>query len=304
MIYTVTFNPAIDYIININKLEKGKINFAEESNILPGGKGINVSTVLTNLEIENIALGFIGGFSGQEIKNRLKKLGVNTDFIEVEKGLTRINIKIKEKNIETAINCNSLIIEDKDIKELLNKLDKLKNDDILVLSGSIPTCVDESIYEKICKSVYRKGTKVVIDARKKLLKNALQYNPFLIKPNRAELEELTDCKIKNFEDIIENAKKMQELGAKNILVSMGEEGAILVSHNGKIYKQKAPTGKLINSVGAGDSMIAGFLAGYIAYDDYEKALKMGVAAGSASAFSSNLATKEETYKLFNRKGGN
>lgn len=303
MIYTVTFNPAIDYIAEVNSFKIDEINRATSEKILAGGKGINVSVVLKNLGVESIVLGFIAGFTGQEIKRKVEEFGIKTDFVYIPEKFSRINVKLQSniagvKSVETAINGEGPKISEKEIQELMEKLDKLEKEDYLVLAGSVSRNMKDDIYEKICTKVKQKGAKIVADATGKLLVNVLKHNPFLIKPNKEELEEIFEDEIKTNEEIIFYAKKLQEMGAENVLISMDQDGAILITKDKKVLHSKAPKGKLVNSVGAGDSMVAGFLTGFITYDDYENAFKMGIAAGSASAFSENLATKEEIlYQL-------
>mgnify|MGYP002532355546 FL=1 len=298
MIYTVTFNPALDYILELDKLEIGKIQKSKTELILPGGKGINVSTVLTNLEVENIALGYKAGFVGAEIERLLKNMSVKTDFIDLGEGNSRINVKISGEE-ETAINTNGPKISENKILELLDKLKTLNENDFLVLSGSIPSSIKDDIYEKICSIVKKQNVKIVVDATKNLLVQALKYNPFLIKPNNEELGEIFGVEIHTKEDAYVYGKKLKEMGAKNVLVSMGKTGAALIDEAGQEYFLKSPEGKRVNTVGSGDSMVAGFIAGFLKYNNYNDALKMGVSAGSASALSKYLATKEEVYNLFN-----
>lgn len=298
MIYTVTFNPALDYILELDKLEIGKIQKSKTELILPGGKGINVSTVLTNLEIDNIALGYKAGFVGAEIERLLRNMNVKTDFIDLEEGNSRINVKISGEE-ETAINTNGPKISESKILELLEKLKTLNENDYLVLSGSIPSSIKDDIYEKICGIVREQNVKIVVDATKNLLVQALKYNPFLIKPNNEELGEIFGVEIHTKEDAYVYGKKLKEMGAQNVLVSMGKIGAVLIDEVGKEHFLKSPEGKRVNTVGSGDSMVAGFIAGFLKYNNYEDALKMGVSAGSASALSKYLATKEEVYNLFN-----
>lgn len=298
MIYTVTFNPALDYILELDKLEIGKIQKSKTELILPGGKGINVSTVLTNLEVENIALGYKAGFVGAEIERLLRNMNVKTDFIDLGEGNSRINVKISGEE-ETAINTNGPKISENKILELLEKLKTLKENDYLVLSGSIPNSIKDDIYEKICSIVKKQNVKIVVDATKNLLVQALKYNPFLIKPNNEELGEIFGVEIHTKEDAYVYGKKLKEMGAKNVLVSMGKTGAALIDEAGQEYFLKSPEGKRVNTVGSGDSMVAGFIAGFLKYNNYNDALKMGVSAGSASALSKYLATKEEVYNLFN-----
>lgn len=298
MIYTVTFNPALDYILELDKLEIGKIQKSKTELILPGGKGINVSTVLTNLEVENIALGYKAGFVGAEIERLLRNMNVKTDFIDLGEGNSRINVKISGEE-ETAINTNGPKISENKILELLEKLKTLNENDYLVLSGSIPNSIKDDIYEKICSIVKKQNVKIVVDATKNLLVQALKYNPFLIKPNNEELGEIFGVEIHTKEDAYVYGKKLKEMGAKNVLVSMGKTGAALIDEAGQEYFLKSPEGKRVNTVGSGDSMVAGFIAGFLKYNNYNDALKMGVSAGSASALSKYLATKEEVYNLFN-----
>lgn len=298
MIYTVTFNPALDYILELDKLEIGKIQKSKTELILPGGKGINVSTVLTNLEIDNIALGYKAGFVGAELERLLRNMNVKTDFIDLEEGNSRINVKISGEE-ETAINTNGPKISENKILELLEKLKTLNENDYLVLSGSIPSSIKDDIYEKICGIVKKQNVKIVVDATKNLLVQALKYNPFLIKPNNEELGEIFGVEIHTKEDAYVYGKKLKEMGAQNVLVSMGKIGAVLIDEVGKEHFLKSPEGKRVNTVGSGDSMVAGFIAGFLKYNNYEDALKMGVSAGSASALSKYLATKEEVYNLFN-----
>lgn len=298
MIYTVTFNPALDYILELDKLEIGKIQKSKTELILPGGKGINVSTVLTNLEVDNIALGYKAGFVGAEIERLLRNMNVKTDFIDLEEGNSRINVKVSAEE-ETAINTNGPQISENKILELLEKLKTLNENDYLVLSGSIPSSIKDDIYEKICRIVKKQNVKIVVDATKNLLVQALKYNPFLIKPNNEELGEIFGVEIHTKEDAYVYGKKLKEMGAKNVLVSMGKIGAALIDEAGQEYFLKSPEGKRVNTVGSGDSMVAGFIAGFLKYKNYNDALKMGVSAGSASALSKYLATKEEVYNLFN-----
>ena len=298
MIYTVTFNPALDYILELDKLEIGKIQKSKTELILPGGKGINVSTVLTNLEVDNIALGYKAGFVGAEIERLLRNMNVKTDFIDLEEGNSRINVKISGEE-ETAINTNGPKISENKILELLEKLKTLNENDYLVLSGSIPSSIKDDIYEKICSIVKKQNVKIVVDATKNLLVQALKYNPFLIKPNNEELGEIFGVEIHTKEDAYVYGKKLKEMGAQNVLVSMGKIGAALIDEAGQEYFIKSPEGKRVNTVGSGDSMVAGFIAGFLKYNNYNDALRMGVSAGSASALSKYLATKEEVYNLFN-----
>lgn len=296
MIYTITFNPALDYISQVDNFEVGKINRTKDEKILPGGKGLNVSIVLKNLGLESTALGFIAGFTGEELKKRIEEYGIKTDFIKAEDGFTRINVKISS-NEETALNGNGPKITNDDIEKLLEKIEKIKKEDIVVLAGNIPKCINNNIYETICVKLEMNEVTFIVDATKELLINVLKYKPFLIKPNKEELEETFKVKLITKEEIIEYAKKLQIMGAQNVLVSLGGDGAILVTQDNKVYFSKAPKGKVLNTVGAGDSMVAGFIAGYEKSGEFEYAFKMGVATGSASAFSMNLATAEEVANL-------
>lgn len=296
MIYTITFNPALDYISQVENFEIGKINRTKTEKILPGGKGLNVSTVLKNLGIESTALGFIAGFTGEELKRSIEEKGIKTDFIKVEKGITRINVKISS-NEETALNGNGPEITEEDINKLLEKIEKITKEDMVILAGNIPRCINNDIYEIICKTLEKNNVTFVVDATKELLMNVLKYKPFLIKPNKEELEETFKEKIETKEEIIVHAKKLQQMGAQNVLISLGGEGAILVTTEEKEYYSKAPKGKVLNTVGAGDSMVAGFIAGYEQSGDFEQAFKMGIATGSASSFSMNLATAGEVANL-------
>lgn len=301
MVYTITFNPALDYITQVENFKIGEINRTKTETILPGGKGLNVSIVLKNLGIENTALGFIAGFTGEELRGKLETKGVKTDFVKVEEGFTRINIKISSisgnKVEETALNGMGPKITQKDIEELFDKLDKVTTEDIVILSGSVPKNISKDIYREICKKLSEKGITFVVDSTQELLMSVLQYNPFLIKPNKEELEETLNCKIRTKDDIISAAKELKKLGAQNILVSLGKDGALLLTKDDKVLYSKAPEGEIVNTVGSGDSMVAGFLAGYYEKKDYEYALKKGVAAGSASAFSIELATKDDVEEL-------
>lgn len=296
MIYTVTFNPSLDYIVDLTEFVEGKVNRTEKEIIFPGGKGINVSIVLKNLGFDNTALGFSAGFTGQEIIRLLDEKGVKSDFIKVENGLSRINVKVRAQK-ESEINGQGPEISEENIKELYTKLDKLTDGDVLIISGSIPSTMPESMYMDIMKYLEGKNLKIAVDATKDLLMNVLPYGPFVIKPNNHELGEIFGVELTDKDETIRYARKLQEMGAKNVLVSMAGEGAVLVAEDGKEYKKEAPKGKLVNSVGAGDSMVAGFVAGYLSTGDYKDAFDMGVCTGSASAFSEELATRAEVEKL-------
>ncbi|CUQ10504.1 1-phosphofructokinase [Clostridium baratii] len=297
MIYTITFNPSLDYIVRVKDFKTGTVNRTYEEKIFPGGKGINVSTVLSNLGIENKAFGFIAGFTGEEIEEKVKKSGCSADFIKLQDGISRINVKLKS-NEESEINAQGPKITPQDIEKLYEKLDELKDGDLLVLAGSIPNTLPEDMYEKIISKLNHKNVNFIVDATCDLLLNVLKYKPFLIKPNKDELEEIFKVKIESEEELISYGRKLQEKGARNVLISMAGDGAILINENNEILKSKAPKGEVKNSVGAGDSMVAGFIAGYIKNNDYKEALKLGIATGSASAFSEDLATKEKIEEIF------
>lgn len=296
MIYTVTLNPSIDYVINLEHLKKGQVNRVNDEHVYPGGKGINVSRVLKTLGHDNVATGFVSNFTGDFIINSLTDLNVKSDFIKLDNGFTRINVKIKSDE-ETEINGGGPHISDEKLGELFDKLSELKEGDILVLAGSIPSTLKEDLYEKIMEHVKGNNVKVVVDATKNLLLNVLKYNPFLIKPNNHELEEIFDVKLENVEEIAVYGKELQKMGARNVLVSMGKDGALLITEDKEIFISNVPKGSVINSVGAGDSMVAGFISGYTNSNSYEEALRLGAASGSATAFSSDLATKEFIDKL-------
>lgn len=300
MIYTITLNPALDYIIAIEQIQLNEINTSQDEHILPGGKGINVSIILKRLEVDSIALGFISGFTGEEIKRLVETEKIKTDFINLKTGNSRINVKILEEEKETAINSKGPAVNNKSIEELYQKLDIIKKDDILVLSGSTPKGIDESIYEKICEKIKEKNIKIVVDSTKNLLLNTLKYQPFLIKPNHHELGEIFNTEITNKDEALEYAKILQQNGARNVLVSMGSKGSVLLDENGKTYKKDViKNKKVINTVGAGDSMVAGFLAGYLKYQNYEEALKLGIASATATVNDVFLGTKEKILEYFN-----
>lgn len=297
MIYTVTFNPSLDYIVSVEDFKLGLTNRTSSELILPGGKGINVSTVLMNLGIENTALGFLAGFTGKEIENRLVEMGVKSDFIEIEEGVSRINLKLKSID-GTEINGSGPVISAENVEKLMEKLEKLGKGDVLFLAGSIPSSMPDDMYRKIMEKLDGKGVMIVVDATRDLLVNVLEYHPFLIKPNNHELGEIFNVELKTRESVVPYAKKLQEMGAKNVLISMAGEGAVLIAEDGTVYDAPAPKGELKNGVGAGDSMVAGFMAGWLEKQDYRYAFHMGVASGSASAFSENLATKEEIAGVY------
>lgn len=302
MIYTVTFNPSLDYIVSVDDFKLGLTNRTSSELILPGGKGTNVSTVLKNLGLESTALGFVAGFTGNEIVKRLNDIGIKSDFIYIENGISRINLKLKSID-GTEINGAGPDISEEKVNELMDKLNQLKEGDVLVLAGSIPSSMSDNIYRDIMADLKDRGVMIVVDAIKDLLLNVLECHPFLIKPNNHELGEIFDVKLTTREEVIPYGRKLQEKGARNVLVSMAGEGAVLIAEDGQVFDAPAPKGKLINGVGAGDSMVAGFVAGWIEKQDYEYAFHMGVASGSASAFSENLATKEEIINVYNQVMG-
>ena len=302
MIYTVTFNPSLDYIVSVDDFKLGLTNRTSSELILPGGKGTNVSTVLKNLGFESTALGFVAGFTGNEIVKRLNDMGIKSDFISIENGISRINLKLKSID-GTEINGAGPDSSEEKVNKLMDKLNQLKEGDVLVLAGSIPSSMSDNIYRDIMADLKDRGVMIVVDATKDLLLNVLEYHPFLIKPNNHELGEIFDVKLTTREEVIPYGRKLQEKGARNVLVSMAGEGAVLIAEDGQVFDTPAPKGKLINGVGAGDSMVAGFVAGWIEKQDYEYAFHMGVASGSASAFSENLATKEEIINVYNQVMG-
>lgn len=297
MIYTVTFNPSLDYIVSIQDFELGKTNRTTGEQMLAGGKGINVSTVLKNLGVDNVALGFVAGFTGKEIERMAKESGIICNFITLEEGCSRINVKMKDFD-GTEVNGMGPVIHEDAVEQLKKQLRELNQGDILVLAGSIPSCMSDSIYRDIMSELKDKGIHFVVDATKDLLMNVLEFHPFLIKPNNHELGEIFGVELTTRESVVPYAKKLQEMGARNVLVSMAGQGAVLLDENENVYMLPAPKGTLINAVGAGDSMVAGFIAGWTKTQDSYHAFKMGVSAGSASAFSEILATKEDVERVY------
>lgn len=297
MVYTVTFNPSLDYIVDVEDFRLGMTNRTCSEQMMAGGKGINVSIVLQNLGIENTALGFIAGFTGEEIRRQVAAMGIRAQFISIPEGISRINLKLRSID-GTEINGMGPSIGRAQLDALYKKLDTLTDKDTLVLAGSIPASMPSSIYCDIMERLYAKGVTFVVDATKQLLLNVLRYRPFLIKPNNHELGELFGVTLSTREAVIPYARKLQEQGARNVLISMAGQGAVLVAEDGSVHLTPAPKGTLVNAVGAGDSMVAGFLAGWQERHDYGHAFRMGVAAGSASAFSRYLATREEVERVF------
>ena len=296
MIYTVTFNPCLDYIVGVEDFQLGMTNRTCSEQMFAGGKGINVSIVLKNLGIESTALGFIAGFTGEEIRRKVEKMGITSEFIQLENGFSRINIKLKSID-GTEINGTGPSIGSEELERLLKKLDTLKKGDVLILAGSIPASLPDSIYSDIMERLEEKEVMIVVDATKDLLVNVLKYHPFLIKPNNHELGDIFGVEIRERDQVAPYAKKLQEMGARNVLVSMAGKGAVLLAEDGSVYESPAPKGKLINAVGAGDSMVAGFIYGYLNGGSYADAFRYGVCTGSASAFSEELATKKEVLAL-------
>lgn len=296
MIYTVTVNPSLDYIVDVEHFKAGAVNRSYGERIFPGGKGINVSIVLQNLGIKNKALGFTAGFTGCEIERMLNQKGVDTDFLHVKEGLSRINVKLRSDE-ESEINGMGPKITSADIEALCQKLDGLAEGDTLVLAGSIPSSLPQTFYSDIMARLQGKKVRFVVDATRDLLKKSLDYKPFLVKPNNHELGEIFGVELKEREEVIPYALKFREMGAQNVLVSMAGKGAVLASADGKVWEHDAPKCTLVNSVGAGDSMVAGFITGFIKSNSYEEALKMGLCTGTASAASQELATKEDVESI-------
>ena len=300
MIYTVTFNPAIDYIVHTGTMQVGQVNRSQGEELYFGGKGINVSFVLHELGLPSKALGFVAGFTGAAIEAGIQEQGIATDFVHLDSGFSRINVKIKSGE-ETELNGQGPNISEAAVAELFEKLNQLQDGDILILAGSIPNTMPADSYEKILAHLSDKKIKVVVDATKDLLLKVLPYHPFLIKPNNHELGELFGVTLHSIEEIATYAKKLQEMGAQNVLISMAGDGAILLDEHGKVYQGRPPKGEVLNSVGAGDSMVAGFVTGYLNTGDYEKAFELGIATGSASAFEYWLAEKEDVVKLLEKE---
>ena len=297
MIYTVTLNPSLDYIAECKDFTLGATNRTSSEIIYPGGKGINVSIVLSNLGDRTTALGFLAGFTGEHIDSLIKDMGISSRMIRLNEGMSRINLKLKSKE-ETELNGMGPNISIIDIARLYQKLESITEDDILVLAGSIPPSVSEGLYSDIMERLKEKKIKIVVDATKDLLMNVLDKKPFLIKPNIHELGELFNVKLNSADEALPYALKLKEMGAVNVIISMGKDGAMMVDEYGNSYTMNSPEGKLVNSVGAGDSLVAGFLHKYLETGNYEEAFRYGVCTGSASAFSSALATKEEVEKLY------
>lgn len=301
MIYTVTLNPSLDYIVSVEDFKLGMTNRTSSELMLPGGKGVNVSIVLQNLGISNTALGFTAGFVGEEICRRLQAQGIRTDFIPIENGNSRINVKLK--SIEgTEINGAGPEIDGERVERLMRRLETLGAGDVLFLAGSIPGSMPDDIYRSIMSRLEGRGVLTVVDATRELLMNVLEFHPFLIKPNHHELGEIFGVELHTRDEVVPYARRLREFGARNVLVSMAGEGAVLAAEDGSVWKEPAPKGRLVNGVGAGDSMVAGFMAGWMERQSYGHAFHMGIAAGSASAFSENLCTKAEVDAIYAKLG--
>lgn len=296
MIYTVTLNPSIDYIVRLDELKTGITNRTTSEEYYIGGKGINVSCVLAELGIKSTALGFVAGFTGEAIEKGLKNPKITADFISLKRGISRINIKIKAGE-ETEINCQGPHIDDEELLNLFDKIDNIRSGDTLILAGNIPNTLPDDVYVRIIERLRGKNVQLVVDATKKLLVNSLKYKPFLIKPNRQELSEIFNTTVKTESDAVKYAQELQKMGARNVLVSLGGDGALLVDEYGKLHKEGVVKGKVLNTVGSGDSMVAGFVAGWIEKEDYAYALRLGSACGNATAFLNGLATREKIEEL-------
>ena len=298
MITTVTFSPAIDYVVDLDALTIGAINRSKGEHMLAGGKGINVSIVLANLGKKSVATGFLGGFTGDFIRSDLAARGIVSDFIEVE-GNTRINVKLRGKE-ETAINGQGPRISEENIEALMKQLEKLTSKDLLVISGTIPSSLPSDIYQRICERVKDTGVALIVDATNDILLNTLKYRPLLVKPNQEELEEMFHVEIHNDEELIQTASRLLGLGARNVIVSLGGDGALLVGEGIEPVRLPAPKGKVVNTVGAGDSLVAGFIDEYTDSGNIAVAFRKGIATGSASAFSEGLATKQDVEALLHK----
>lgn len=299
MIFTVTFNPSLDYIVRVDEMRLGTINRTNYEQLLPGGKGINVSIVLGNLGHPSRALGFSAGITGVALEKLLADAGVDADLVHVKEGFTRINAKVKAVE-ETELNGQGPRIAPEDVDALFSKLDVLGQDDTLVISGSVPNTLPSDMYEQVMERLAGRGVRIVVDAERDLLTRVLPYRPFLVKPNNHELGDIFGVTLKTRDEVVPYARCMQEMGAQNVLVSMAGEGGVLVAADGQVYQSPAAKGTVVNSVGAGDSCVAGFLAGLMETGSYQTAFRMGLAAGSASAFSDHLATRPEVEDLMSR----
>lgn len=296
MISTVTFNPSLDYIVRVDDMRLGVINRTTYEKVLPGGKGVNVSIVLGNLGHESRALGFVAGFTGAELVRLCEASGVTCDFIHVAEGMTRVNVKVKS-NEETELNGQGPKISEADVEGLLVRLDALGEGDTLVISGSVPASLPHDMYERIMARLEGRGVRIAVDAERDLLTRVLPHRPFLVKPNNHELGDIFGVTLRTRDEVVPYARRLQEMGAANVLVSMAGEGGVLVAETGEVFESPAARGTVVNSVGAGDSSVAGFLAGLIETGSHERAFRMALAAGSASAFSDHLATRPEVEAL-------
>ena len=299
MIYTVTLNPSIDYIVRLDKLVNGVTNRTTGEEYYFGGKGINVSLVLAELDLDSTAYGYVAGFTGKAIENGIRNDHIITDFIKLKNGISRINIKIKAGE-ETEINCQGPHIDETELERLLQKIDRISSGDTLILAGSIPNTMPDDVYERMMERIKFKDVRIVVDATRQLLVNSLKYKPFLIKPNRQELSQIFETEVRTDEEIEHYAKELQKLGARNVLISLGGDGAMLIDENGEKYKAGVLKEKVINTVGSGDSMVAGFVAGYEKTGDYAYALKLGSVCGNATAFLPGLATEEKINELLEK----
>lgn len=302
MIYTVTFNPAVDYVVHTGQLIAGAVNRSKKEEFFFGGKGINVSIILNRLGMDSVAMGFIAGFTGEAIKEGIEGMGIKTDFVQLEKGYSRINVKIRTRKL-TEINGQGPEISERDIDELFRKLDRITDGDVIVLAGSIPGTLPADMYERILARYSDRKIMAVVDASNQLMLNVLKYNPFLIKPNNFELGEIFGVKVETYDDAVLYAGKLKEMGARNVLVSMAEKGSVLLDESGDIHICKACEGIAQNTVGAGDSMVAGFIAGFIESHDFDYAMKLGTAAGGATAFSDDLGSRRDILRLMNELAG-
>ncbi len=299
MIYTLTYNPSIDYLVTVDGLEIGKLNRMRKASYLYGGKGVNVSQVLKELGIDNTAIGFVAGFTGREIEEGLQKLGINTDFVHLPEGHSRINIKFHGIE-ETEVNAPGPFVDAVSMRALKDRIQKIGTEDILILAGAATANMENDTFATFISELPYRDTKVILDTNGEALVNALCYHPFLIKPNIEELSDLfhEEFNTSNTTAIVDAAKRLQDKGARNVLISMGEDGAILVTDDGHVYTRTAPAGIVVNTVGSGDSMVAGFLAGYLQNGNMEDALCLGVCAGSASAFNEGFARGDEIMQLY------
>lgn len=297
MIYTLTCNPSVDYVVQMAEFCPGMVNRSQGEQTFSGGKGINVTVILKNLGIPNRALGFLAGFTGDFIEQDLREQGCQTEFVRLAKGFSRINVKIKGQE-ESEINGGGPAVDQAAMEALFEKINGLQKGDMLIISGSIPPSLPKDLYEKILGLLDERGVYAVVDTAGEALMKTLRYEPFLIKPNRQELEELAGSRLFTREEIVAQGRRLQEMGAQNVLISMAAEGAVLLTSDGKMFFGEAPRGIVRNSVGAGDSMVGGFVAGWLKTGSYPTALQWGIAAGSASAFCEGLATGEEIRRLF------